>query len=162
MTSRSSAILLCSAIGLCCIGSAARAEVLAHYECSIIGPAVPEPIGDRPGHTLATVQFSCFAVDGAIKGAVYTAVNVAEWDGTKGTYQFAGGVHRIAGGFAVTQLSEGHATVVIRDGQPVGTEGTGKAVIKYAAGTLAQLDGKALAFVTKTTGLGRFNLDFTD
>ncbi|MGJ5203162.1 hypothetical protein [Bradyrhizobium sp. HKCCYLR20261] len=157
-----SLVLLGSIILVSCVASAARAEVLAHYECSIIGPSLPEPIGDRPGHALATVQFSCFAVDGAMKGAVYTAVNVAEWDGPKGTYQFAGGVHRITGGFAVTQMSEGSATVVLNDGQPAGTAGFGKAVIKYAAGTLAQLNGRTVAFTTKTTSLGRFSLDFTD
>ena len=162
MTRHNSAVLLCSAIILSAPGSAARAEVLAHYECSVIGPAIPEPIGDRPGHALATVQFSCFAADGAMKGAVYTAVNVTEWDGPRGTFQFAGGVHRITGGFAVTQMSEGSAAVIIRDGQPAGSESHGKAMIKYATGTLARFDGKAVGFVTKPAGLGRFTLDFTD
>ncbi|CAL75805.1 conserved hypothetical protein [Bradyrhizobium sp. ORS 278] len=142
--------------------SAAHAEVLAHYECSVIGPSSPEPIGDRPGHALNTVQFSCFAVEGVMKDAIYTAVNVSEWDGLKVAYQFAGGVHRIAGGFAVTQMSEGSAVVLVKDGQPAGTAGSGKAVIKYAVGTLAQLNGKTVSFTTKSTSLGRFNLDFTD
>jgi len=162
MRRRMMVIVIGSALGLIAANESAQAGLLARYECNVIGPSIPEPIGDRSGHNLAVTQFSCLAVEGEMKGAVYTATNVAEWDGPKAVYQFAGGVHRIAGGFAVTQMTEGGATVIMKDGQPVGSEGAGKAVIKYAAGTLAAYAGKPVAFTNKSAGLGHFILEFTD
>lgn len=151
-----SSLFFMSAIGV------ARADTIGRYECSVVGNGSGEPLGDRNGHSLTSIQFSCFGIDGLLKGAVYSAINVSEWDGAKGTFLLAGGTHRSAGGFAVTQMLEGAGSVVMKDGKPAGTESSGKAVFKFASGTLAAIAGKTVKFTSKPTGVGRFELEFAD
>ena len=99
-----------------CASGFAFAETIGRLECSIIGTASPEPIGGRTGHSLASVQFSCFGVDGLLKGAVSTGSNISEWDGPQGTFLSAGESYRAPGGLAVTQLMEGTGSVIMKDG----------------------------------------------
>lgn len=162
MSKRFIATFVCSALSLIGASGFAFAETIVRYECSNIGTMSQEPIGDRNGHGLVSLQFSCFGVDGLLKGAVYTASNISEWDGPQGTFLFAGGIHRAPGGLAVTQLMEGTESVIMKDGKPAGTESSGKAVFKFASGTLAALSGKVVKFATKPTGVGRFSLELTD
>ncbi|MGZ5876344.1 MAG: hypothetical protein ACXWKP_30125 [Bradyrhizobium sp.] len=162
MTKRLIATFVCSALGLIGASGIARSETIGRYECNIVGTANPEPIGDRGGHGLVSYQFSCVGVDGLLKDAVYSATHVSEWDGPQGTFLLAGGIHRSAGGFAVTQMSEGTGSIIMKDGKPVGSTGSGKAVFKLASGTLAALSGKPVKFTSKSTGLNRFELEFAD
>jgi hypothetical protein len=151
-----------SAASLIAVATPARAETIARYECSVYGATAQEPIADRAGHMLVSFQYSCFAVDGMMKGAVSTAISISEWDGPKGTYLAAAGVHRIAGGLAVIELVEGTGSIIMRDGKPVGPDGAGKSVVKHASGTLASLAGKTVNFASKPLGSGRFEILFTD
>lgn len=155
-------MLACSILAATATGSAARADMIAHYECAVVGFPFPDPVGDRPDHNLLTVEYSCLGTEGMLKGAVYTASNTVEWDGPKGTFLIGGGVHRIPGGRAVTQATEGTASPVMRDGKPVGNETSGKGIIKFASGSLAALAGKTIHFVTKPISPIRFTIDFTD
>ena len=154
--------LACSALALMSATGLAYSDTIGRYECSIVGIGNPEPLGDRAGHGLLSYQFSCYGIDGLLKGAVYSAVHVSEWDGPQGDFLLAGGVHRVAGGFAVTQMTEGTAAVSMKDGKPVGVTGSGKAVFKLGSGSLAALSGKATKFTTKVTGANRFELEFVD
>jgi hypothetical protein len=138
----------------------ARSETIGRYECNIIGTTAQEPIGD--GHVLTSFQYSCFGVDGVLKGAVVTGVTSSEWDGPKGTYIASIGFHRAPGGLAIGQLTEGIGSVVMKDGKPVSTESSGKTLFKFASGTLASLSGKTVKFSTKLTGPNRFELEFTE
>ena len=131
-------------------------------ECSIAGSSTTEPIGDRSEHNLFSYQFSCLGVDGLMKGAVYSASQVSEWDASKGTFLFVGGVHRTAGGLAVTQMLEGTGSIAMKDDKPAGTIGSGKAMFKFASGTLAQLSGKTFKWTSKSIGPNRFELEWTD
>ena len=162
MRKRTIATLVCSALGLIGVSGSALADTIGRYDCHIVGTAIPEPIADRSGHGLASTQFSCFGVDGLLKSAVYSAINVTEWDGPKGTFLLAGGTHRSAGGLAVTQMLEGAGSMIMKDGKPAGTESSGKAVVKFASGTLAAISGKTVKFTTKPLDFGRFELEFTD
>jgi hypothetical protein len=162
MGKRFIATFLCSALSLIGASGLALAETIGRYECSIIGTTSPEPIGDRNGHRLVSAQFSCFGVDGLLKGAVYTGSNISEWNGPQGTFLSAGGIHRTSGGLAVTQLTEGTGSVTEKDGRPAGPKTSGKAVFKFASGTLAALSGKVVKFASQPTGVGRFILEFTD
>ncbi len=162
MTKRFITTFLCSALSSIGASGFAFAETIGRFECSIIGTASPEPIGGRTGHGLASVQYSCFGVDGLLKGAVYTGSNISEWDGPLGTFLSAGGIYRAPGGLAVTQLMEGTGSVIMKDGKPVGAETSGKTIFKFASGTLAALSGKTVKFVSQPTGAGRFNLELTD
>jgi hypothetical protein len=162
MSKRFIVTFLCSALSLMGASGFALAETIGRYECSTVGTASQEPIGDRNGHSLVSTQYSCFGVDGLLKGAVFMGSAIQEWDGPQGTFVYSGGVHRAPGGIAVTQLREGTACVVMKDGKAVGTDSSGKSIFKFASGTLAALSGKDFKFASKPTGVGRFNLDLTD
>jgi hypothetical protein len=162
MSKRLIVTLMFSALSLVGATGMARSDTIGRYECNVVGTATPEPIGDRSGHSLVNTQFSCFGVDGLLKGAVYSAINIAEWDGPQATFLLAGGVHRSAGGFAVTQMLEGSASILMKDGKPVGSTSSGKAIFKSASGTLAAISGKTVKFSSKPTGLNRFELEFAE
>lgn len=148
---------------LCVVAASqpARADMIARYECSTAGFYSQEPIGDRPDHNLVTQDYVCVGVDGLLKGAVYSASNAVVWDGPKATIVSGGGVHRIPGGRLVTQLVEGSAQAVMKDGKPVGVESSGKGIVKFASGAFAALNGKTVRFVTTPINPIRFNLEFT-
>ncbi len=152
----------CSVLGLFGVVEVAHSDVIGRYECNVLGVSTPEPIGDRPGHGLAQYQFSCVGVEGLLKGAVYSAMNVSEWDGPNGKLVLVGGVHRTPGGLAVTQMQEGTATIEMKDGKAAGVTGSGRAVIKFASGTLAGLSGKTLKFVNKSIGFNRFDIEWSE
>jgi hypothetical protein len=77
---------LCSTLGLISASGFALAETVGRYECSIIGAVGQEPVGDRDGHLIRSVQYSCLGMEGLLKDAVYTEASVSEWDGSHGTY----------------------------------------------------------------------------
>ena len=153
---------MCSALSLIGATGFAHSETIGRYECNFVGATIPEPIGDRSGHSLGSYQFSCFGMDGLLKGAVYSAINISEWDGPKGTILLAGGVHRSAGGFAVTQMLEGTLAAVMKDGKAVGSTTSGKAIFKFASGALAAISGKTVNFASKSIGPNRFELEFSE
>jgi hypothetical protein len=153
--------LVGAALCVAAVSLPARADVIARYECSTAGFYSQEPIGDRPDHNLVTQDYVCVGVDGLLKGAVYSASNAVEWDGPKATIVFGGGVHRIPGGRVVTQLIEGSAHAVMKDGKPVGVESSGKGIVKFASGSYAGLSGKTVRFTTATINPIRFSLEFT-
>ena len=162
MKNRFTATLMCSALVSLVAAGLAYADTIGRYECSVVGIGSPEPLGDRAGHGLLSYQFSCYGVDGILKGAVYSAVHVSEWDGPQGNFLLAGGVHRVAGGFAVTQMMEGTGSVTMKDGKPAGATSSGKAMFKLGSGSLAALSGKVAKFTSKSTGANRFELEFAD
>ena len=151
-------------VGLCAFGGSelAHADTIGKYECNVLGSNAPEPLGDRTGHGLVSYQFSCVGVDGLLKGAVYSAIHVSEWDGTQGKFLLAGGVHRTGNGFAVTRMQEGTGTINVQEGKPIGTASSGIAIFNLGSGTLAALSGKTAKFKSRSTGYGRFVLEFED
>lgn len=161
MTMRIATTILGAALGMIAMSGPARADIIARYECNIAGFFTQEPLGDRPDHNLVTQDYVCTGVDGLLKGAVYSASNVVEWDGPKGAMVIGGGVHRIPGSRAVTQLVEGSVHAIMKDGKPVGVESSGKGIIKLASGAFAGLNGKTVKFVTTPVSPIRFNLEFS-
>jgi hypothetical protein len=156
------AALAWSVVGLCSASEAALADTIGRYECNVLGTTTLEALGDRTGHGLLNYQFSCVGVDGLLKGAVYTAVHISEWDGTQGKFLLTGGVHRMAGGQAVSRMLEGTGSVVHQDGKPVGTASSGTAIFDLGSGTLSALAGKTAKFKSKSIGYNRFALEFED
>jgi hypothetical protein len=75
---------------------------------------------------------------------------------------FGGGVHRVAGGAAVSQIVEGTGSVEMKDGKPAGATNAGKLVFKFASGVLTALSGKTVDFRAKTAGVGRFVTEISD
>ena len=62
MSKRLIATFLFSALGLVGSTGLAYSETVGRYECNVVGTANPEPLGDRGGHSLAGIQFSCLGV----------------------------------------------------------------------------------------------------
>ncbi len=149
----------CATLGLISASGSALAGPVGRFECSVVGAASQDPIGDKDGHRLATVQYSCLGVDGLLKGALYSGFSTSEWDGPQGTYLTGGGMIRTAGGLVVTQLTEGTGSAIMKDGKPAGNEASGKGLFKFASGTLAALSGKPDRWEAKPAGFGRFTLD---
>jgi hypothetical protein len=162
MSKRLIAIFASSVLGVIGSVGVTHSENIGRYECNVLGSPNPEPIGDRPGHGLLSYQFSCVGVDGLLKGALYSAMHVSEWDGPNGKLVLVGGIHRIPAGLAVTQMQEGVITTEMKDGKPVGVTGSGKVLWKYASGSLVSLSGKTLNFANKSLGFGRFDIVFSE
>ncbi|TWA96192.1 hypothetical protein [Bradyrhizobium stylosanthis] len=154
--------LACSVLGLSGASGLVLADTIGRYECNVVGSAAPEPLGDRAGHGVANYQYSCIGVDGLLKGAVLSATNISEWDGPQGKFLLGGGVHRTADGAAVSRLQEGTSSMTIKDGKPVASTGSGTAIFNLGSGTLSALSGKTAKFKSKSTGYGRFELEFED
>jgi hypothetical protein len=160
MRKRFIATIVCSAVSLIGASGGALAETIGRYQCSVIDFPGQEPIDDRPDHFLVSLQYSCFGVDGVLKGDVHTASSASELDGTKVTFLRGGGIHRAPGGLAVTQITDSVSSLVTKDGKPPESSGTG--IFKFASGTLRALSGKPFKFTSKPTGIGRFDLEYTD
>src|SRR3981081_3405937 len=118
MNKRFVVTVVCSTLGLISASGSAIAEMVGRFECSVVGAVSQDPIGDKDGHGLATVQYSCFGVEGMLKGALYSGSSTSEWDGPQGTYLSGGGIVRAAGGLAVTHLTEGVGAAGLTDGKP--------------------------------------------
>jgi len=139
-----------------------HAELIGRYECNIVGTLGQEPIGDRPGHMLVSYQYSCYGVDGRLKGALYTGSAASEWENQKGAYLYGAGIHRMPDGLAVVQLVEGTATVAMQDGTPAISHANGKVVFKLASGSLSSLAGRTATFTARLTSPGHFVYEMTD
>jgi hypothetical protein len=156
------AAAIAAAASLAMAGGAARAELIGRYECNIVGTLGQEPIGDRPGHMLVSFQYSCYGVDGLMKGALYTASVASEWENQKGVYLYGAGIHRMTDGLAVIQLTEGTGTVAMQNGTPAISQADGKVVFKLASGSLASLAGKTVDFTARLTSPGHFIYEMND
>jgi hypothetical protein len=159
MNKRFVVTVVCSTLGLIGATGFALAETVGRFECNVVGAVSQDPIGDKDGHLIRSVQYSCLGVDGLLKSALYSGSSTSEWDGPQGTYLSGGGIIRVAGGLVVTQLTEGTGSVVMKDGKPAGIDASGKGLFKFASGTLAALSGKADRWEAKPAGLGRFTLE---
>jgi hypothetical protein len=140
------------------VNSVARADMIGRYECTSTGAPVIDAIGDQPAHILSAGQFTCVGVDGLLKGATYTGFANSEWSGQNGTWITGGGVHRIPGGIAVQQLIDGTGLAAA----PGQYDASGTGTIKFASGSLSGLAGKTLKWTSKSAGVGRSILEFTN
>jgi hypothetical protein len=156
------AVFLSSALGLIGMSEIALAGSIGRYDCIIVGTIAREPVGDREGHDIVSLEYTCRGLDGLLKDSGVTAVSVSEWDGQKGRYLASLGIHRAPGGMAVGQLVEGTNSMVMKDGKAIGLEATGTTFFKYASGTLSPIAGKTVKFIVKPTNLGRFEIEFTE
>lgn len=137
-------------------------ETIGRYECNVFGLPDQDQIGDRSGHALVSQQYTCLGTYGMLMGAVYSAMVIGEADGPQTSDFFGGGdplnQRRISGD--ATRRIEG--TLVMKDCIPSGIATSGRALVKFASGSLIAVSGKTLIFSTKSTGPNRFDLEFTD
>src|ERR1700744_5445370 len=126
MDKRITIAVVCSTLGMISASEFALAEPAGRFECSVVGAAVQDPIGDKDGHRLTTVQYSCLGVEGLLKGALYSGSSASEWNGPQGRYFAGGGIIRAPEGLAVTELTEGTGSAITKDGKPAGVDASGK------------------------------------
>lgn len=105
-------------------------DMVGRYQCTIVGPSVAEPLGDRSDHSIQSVQYSCVGVDGQLKGAALTGNAVVEWQGAKSTFLAASTTHRTPAGLVVGQLIEGNGSLAIEEGKVLGNDAAGRATFK--------------------------------
>ncbi|MCP3396915.1 MULTISPECIES: hypothetical protein [unclassified Bradyrhizobium] len=160
MKNPSLGVILCFVLILLGLNGIALADSTRRYDCTIDGTD-REPIGDRNGHIIVSLQYTCRVADGLLKDARISGLSVSEWDSENGKYLASLDVHRARDGFAIGQLLEGGASSVIEDNR-AGIAASGKTVFKFASGSLTALSGRTVNFTTKPLGSRRFEMEFTD
>jgi hypothetical protein len=78
----------------------AIAQEVMKFSCQVVGGSgTPEPLGDREGHNITVLTASCRSAGGVLDGALTTAQEIWEWDGTNAKMLLESGVIRKPGDF---------------------------------------------------------------
>ena len=95
------------------------------WTCWDVGGPPPEPVGDRPGHTLTYNQDLCRIESGPLVGGIATGDMSWEWDGPNSkelTFRLI--VHK-PGASAVLRGTSGGMALIMTDGKVTGVHGVG-------------------------------------
>jgi hypothetical protein len=128
--------------------------------CQILGPSVPEPLGDREGHSLSTTQVSCRAEGGPMDGAVMSGYTAYEWQGQNAN-GVGFGVIRKRGAALVYSNSEMTSSLIMENGRVVGNTGGGRGRYVMASGAASAWAGKGYRYTFKSSGFNQFTIDVT-
>lgn len=129
--------------------------------CSNHGNAVPEPLGDRPGHALQASESTCTVAGGPMDGGVTSQNAIWEVDGAKWTLIVSTSLTRRPDGRLLGLNTVGTLDVQMQDGRPVGWTASGQGKVALASGKAAALAGKAYTWTGRTTAPGVYILDVT-
>jgi len=124
------------------------------YDCRYVGAPTLEPLGDREGHGVRIVDYSCVATAGPFSGGVMTGRNIYEVDKSGGTLLAGETVYRKPGAMAVQQNTDAKLEYVMSDGKVIGATVTGHTRVLLAVGSWASLSGRSAVFSTKLTPTG--------
>ena len=102
----------------------AQTPVTFKSTCQDVGFAAREPLGDRDGHSIEVIQYSCRNEGGVEDGTLMTGMVIWEWDKTTCVMLSGNGVVRKPGALAVFQNSGSKASLTISDGKVTGITGT--------------------------------------
>lgn len=141
--------------------SAIAQENMDVFGCQFVGGGPPEPLGDREGHALRVVEFSCVGSSGALSGGVLTGSAIYELDKGTGVLLSGNGVIRKPGVTAVAVLKDAKLSLVITDGKVTGVTTSGHGSYVMATGSWAPLVGKSFRMSSKPTSPGLFEMDIT-
>ena len=140
----------------------AIAQEVMKFSCQVVGGSgTPEPLGDREGHNITVLTASCRSAGGVLDGALTTAQEIWEWDGTNAKMLLESGVIRKPGALATYELTEGKLELTMTDGKVTGFTASGKGRWPTATGTAASLAGKSGTFKSWPTGAGQWEADWT-
>jgi hypothetical protein len=149
-----------AAIGLAAAApSAVAQEKTFTLTCQDVGGGVPEPLGDRDGHSISVEQYSCSASSGPMSGGVWTGSIIWEWDKTNAVMVSGNGVIRKPGATAVYQEKEGKIALTMSDGKVTGFAASGAGSWVMATGSAASLAGKTYTFAAKPIGPAQFTVE---
>ncbi len=134
-------------------------ENAAAFACQYVGTSSLEPLGDREGHSLRDLDYSCLVTAGPLTGGVLTGRVVFEMDKSGGTLLIGGGVIRKPGATAVYQQTDAKLEITMSEGKVIGVTTTGHDRYVMAVGSAASMSGKSFAYTTKPTGPGQFSVE---
>jgi hypothetical protein len=129
--------------------------------CQNIGGGAPEPLGDRPDHSISVSDYTCRFDSGPLKGGVSTANAIWEFDGPNAVLVSGNGVVRAPGATVVYQEASGKLALTMTDGKVTGFAASGQGSMRMATGSAASLAGKSYTFASKPTGQGQFAVEIT-
>jgi hypothetical protein len=151
-----------TALALAAFAPGAMAQEVIKFSCQVVGGSgTPEPLGDREGHNITVLTASCRSAGGVLDGALTTAQEIWEWDGTNAKMLLESGVIRKPGALATFELTEGKLALTVTDGKVTGFTASGKGRWPTATGTAASLAGKSGTFKSWPTGAGQWEADWT-
>ncbi len=143
------------------LAPSALAQEVMKFSCQAVGGIAPEPLGDREGHNITVITASCRSAGGVLDGALTTAQEIWEWDGTNAKMLLESGVIRKPGALATLELTEGKLALTMTDGKVTGFTASGKGRWPTATGTAASLAGKSGTFKSWPTGAGQWEAEWT-
>lgn len=154
-------ILGAAALATAAFSAMAQTPLMQKAYCVYVGANPMEPVGDRPGHALQVLNYSCRTEGGPMDGGVMTGTNITEWDAGKAVILSGSGVGRKPGAMASFQVIEGSTTLTMADGKVTGMTSTGRGVMKHASGTASVLNGKTYSHVVRLLGPSQFVIETT-
>jgi hypothetical protein len=119
----------------------------------------PEPVGDRPGHSLAYNQVVCRVESGPLAGGLATGDMSWEWDGANSkelTFRLI--VHK-PGASAVLRGTSGGMALIMTDGKVTGVTGSGRYDYVLTTGSWAPLAGKSETWTFKGLSPQDFSIE---
>lgn len=146
-------------LGLLGASSLAQAPLTYRFLCQSVGTGPQEPLGDRDGHNLSVVAYSCRVEGGPLDGGLVTGNAIYEWDKTNATGLTGNGVVRKPGATAVLQLADFKNTLTLVDGKVTGFLASGQGTYKLATGSASALAGKTFSYTSRPNGWGQFVID---
>ena len=146
-------------IGVLGAPSMAQTPLTYRFLCQSIGTGPQEPLGDRDGHNISVVAYSCRVEGGPLDGALVTGNAIYEWDKTNAVGLSGNGVARKPGATAVFQLGDFKNALTVADGKVTGFLATGQGSYKLATGTAGPLAGKTFSYTSRPNGWGQFAID---
>lgn len=138
--------------------SAVAQENIIKNTCQDVGVSPSEPLGDREGHAISVVEYSCRVDSGPLSGGVMTGTAIWEWDKTNAVMLSNSGVIRKPGSTAV-YVSDGKNALTIADGKVTGFTASGRGSWPMAIGGAASLAGKSFTWTAKSTGPGQYDVE---
>jgi len=142
--------------------AASAQEATFSQTCQYFGsPPKPEPLGDREGHSLSSVDVSCSVTSGPLAGGVGTGAVVSEFDGPNGVLLMGGGVIRKPGATLVYELTEQKIALIITGGKVTGSTINGRGKNLLGTGGAASLTGKTFSFTIKPAQMGQYIIETT-
>jgi hypothetical protein len=150
-------------IALAIVAPNALAQEASYSEtCQYIGgPPKSEPLGDRDGHSLSSVEVSCVVNSGLLSGGIGTNSILSEFNGPNGVLLMGGGVIRKPGATLVFELTEQKIALTVTDGKVTGASVNGRGKVLLGTGAAASLAGKTFSYTIKPGPPGQFTIETT-
>lgn len=125
-------------------------EAASTWICQDVGPSgQTEKLGDREGHSLSVVQYSCRIDGGPLSGGIATGTDIWENDRTKSVRISVSGGVRKPGSRAVYTNGTGNLSLIVTDGKVTGMTASGHGKYVLATGDWARLAGTSDTWTAK-------------